>query len=260
MGRVGRHWKEAAQLAPQLAENEALDFVGVWTHLAVADDPAQDNFTRCQLEAFDLLLAELEQQNCRPPIAHAANSAGLVRFPEAHYDMVRAGIALYGYMASVEGRTKDAAEAGVALEPALQLVAPVTFVKRVPEGTAISYGATWRATQPTWIATVRAGYADGYPRALSSKAQTTVGGRPATIAGRVCMDQMMLAVDTPESAPPAVGEEAVLIGSGGEGEAPPADVLAEACDTIAYELLVRVSARVTREYVQAEAGDAQPAP
>jgi alanine racemase len=256
MGRVGRPWRQAAELAPRLAENDALDFVGVWTHLAVADEAQQDDFTHRQLNAFDSLLAELERQGCRPPIAHAANSAGLVRFPESHYDMVRAGIALYGYMASVEGRQQAAIEAKVKLEPALQLAAPVTFVKRVAAGTPISYGATWRAPQPTWIATVRAGYADGYPRALSGRAAATVGDRPARIAGRVCMDQMMLAVDTPEDEPPAVGEEAVLIGPGGEGQAPAADVLAEACDTIAYELLVRVSARVTRQYVNATPGDA----
>lgn len=254
---MGYTWRQAAQLAPQLAGDDAFDFVGVWTHLVMADDTAQDAFTRCQLDAFDLLLADLERQGCRPPIAHAANSAGLVRFPQSHYDMVRAGIGVYGHMPSVEGRAR-AAEAGLVLEPAMQLAAPVTFVKQVPAGTPISYGATWTATRPTWMVTVRAGYADGYPRALSNKGRLVVGGRPASVAGRVCMDQMVLALDEPEDGPPAIGDEAILFGSGAEGDTPAADVLGAACGTHVYDLLVRVSARVPRAYHDFKSDDAQP--
>ena len=139
MGRLGLGWREAVALAKDLDAAEGVTLEGVWTHFAASDD-ADRAFTLAQLEAFDLFLAGLREHGVAPGIVHAANSAGIFAYPESHFDLVRPGIALYGYHSSavVAGLEKD-------LQPALTLTAPVTFVKRVKTGTPVSYSGLWRA-------------------------------------------------------------------------------------------------------------------
>ncbi|MEJ2289445.1 MAG: alanine racemase [Deinococcales bacterium] len=235
MGRLGVPWPRAADLARAADAAPEVALEGVWTHLARADEPGRAP-TLAQLERFEQLLAALRHDGIEPRWRHVANSAGVIAFPEAHYDLVRPGIALYGY---------HSGDAVAALEPELRpvmrLQAPVTFVKRVAAGTPVSYGGTWAADRDTIIATVRAGYADGYPRLLSSRGTAALHGRQVSVAGRVCMDQLMLDAGDLDVRP---GDAVTLWGPPGPG----AETLARSIGTIAYELLTRVSPRVPRRY------------
>ncbi len=237
MGRLGLVESSAPRVVRRVVEQPRLELAGVWTHFADADgtDPA---FTLGQIDRFETALEGLEREGLRPPLVHAANSAGTIAYPQAHYAMVRAGIILYGQHASPTIRQRSPA-----LRPAMRLEAPITFVKRVEPGTPISYGCVWRAAQPTTIATVRLGYADGYPRQLTGKGWAAVRGVRCEVVGRVCMDQLMLDVGAVPDVQP--GERAVLWGAGG----PDAEELASSFGTISYELLTGVGSRVRRVYL-----------
>jgi len=188
------------------------------------------------MDWFHAALAGIGPAGTDPRLRQLATSAAIVAFPEHHYAAVRPGISRYGYYPS--------AHTG-ALEPELRQVmrldAPVTFVKRVEAGTSVSYGGSWRAPRDTVLATVRAGYADGYRRSLSGKAWVGHAGRRLEVVGRVCMDQFMVDVGA-ESL--SVGDRVVLWGPGG----PDAETLAESIGTVSYELLTGVAQRVRRAY------------
>lgn len=240
MGRLGPPPAEARRLVAAVDRSPFADLEGVWTHLASADEPdatEPGSATDRQVAAFAGLLAQLERDGLRPRWAHAANSAGTLVRPDAHLDLVRPGIALYGQPASAW-----LAQQVPELRPILRVDAPVTFVKRVAAGTPISYGGTWSAARDTVIATVRLGYADGYPRSLSLRAEAGHRGRRVPLVGRVCMDQLMLDLG-PEGDADA-GERVDLIG----GDAPAAFELAAAAGSFAYELLTRIGPRVVRHY------------
>lgn len=238
MGRLGQPPGAALALARQLSRSSAVALEGVWTHLASADEgpgEAPDEATAVALEAFAVLVDALEREGLRPRWLHAANSAATIRYPASHYDLVRPGIALYGHAPSGEMLTET-----VALQPVLRLDAPITFIKRVAAGTPLSYGGRWRSPQETVIATVRCGYADGYPRALSSRGIAALRGEQVPVVGRVCMDQLL--VDLGPSGDAQVGERVELIG----GAAAPAHALAEAAGSFVYELLTGLGTRVVR--------------
>jgi alanine racemase len=235
MGRLGRRPDEAVPTARRIAADGRLRLTGLWTHFACADEPSR-GVTERQIAAFERLSADLAGQGVEPELRHAANSAGVLAFPRAHYDLIRPGLSVYGYPPGPE-----LAAAATDLEPALRWTAPVVFVKRVRAGEAVSYGHRWAAPHDTTVATVRVGYADGYPRALTNLGEATVRGRTCRVVGTVCMDQLLLDVGDAEV---AVGDEAVLMGPGGPG----ADTLAARIGTIAYELLTGVGRRVLRRY------------
>lgn len=235
MGRLGRRPDEAVPVARRVAGDERLRLAGLWTHFACADEPSR-RLTERQIAAFDALSDDLVAMGVRPELRHAANSAGVLAFPAAHYDLIRPGLSVYGYAPGPE----LAAEAA-GLEPALRWTAPVVFVKRVRAGEGVSYGHRWTAPSDTTVATVRIGYGDGYPRALTNLGVATVAGARARVVGTVCMDQLMLDVG---DATVAVGDEVVLMGPGGPG----ADTLAQRIGTIPYELLTGVGSRVLRRY------------
>jgi alanine racemase len=240
MGRLGLPPAEARRLVAAVDRSPFADLEGVWTHLASADEPdagESGSATDRQVAAFAGLLAQLERDGLRPRWAHAANSAGTLVRPDAHLDLVRPGIALYGQPPSAW-----LAQRVPELRPVLRVDAPVTFVKRVAAGTPISYGGTWRAPHDTVIATVRLGYADGYPRSLSSRAEAAHRGRRVPLVGRVCMDQLMLDLGPEGEAEP--GERVDLIG----GDAPTAFDLAADAGSFVYELLTRIGPRVVRRY------------
>ncbi len=238
MGRLGSPASEAARLAQAVARGrERLELEGVFTHFADSDNDDRD-YTHKQLDAFHEALGGLERAGLTPPLRHAANSAAILAYPEAQFDMVRPGIVLYGYhpapnMIELEPR----------LQPILTLSAPVTFVKRVAAGTQVSYGGSWRAPSSTSVATVRIGYADGYPRSLSGQTQLRFQGRDCEVLGRVCMDQLMFDLGPNGHATP--GERCILWGQGG----PNGEELARRCGTVSYELLTGLSPRVERVYV-----------
>ncbi|MDF1523196.1 MAG: alanine racemase [Trueperaceae bacterium] len=233
--------RAALALAAAVDRSRHAVLEGVWTHLACADDAnaaEPGSVTGAQVTAFEVVVEALARAGLRPATVHAANSAATIARPDAHFDLVRPGIAVYGQPPSAH-----VAALAPDLRPALTLDAPITFVKRVAAGTPIGYGATWRAPRATTVATVRLGYADGFPRALSSRGRAVVGERSAVVAGRVCMDQVML--DLGPHGDARVGDRAVFVGGAG----PTAVEVAEAAGSFVYELLTRLGPRIVRRYV-----------
>ena len=239
MQRSGARPADAVALADVIAASPAATFEGVFTHLAVADEPDHP-FTREQLDRFDAALDALSAAGHRPRLVHAANSAGAIVHPRARYSMVRPGIAIYGISPGpeVDGMVSD-----LGLEPALSLRARVSMVKRVAAGSRISYGLRHTFDVDTTVATVPIGYADGVPRRLfAAGGEALVGGRRRRIVGVVTMDQLML--DCGDD-PVAVGDDVVLIGSQGDQQVT-ASEWADRLGTIGYEIVCGISARVER--------------
>ena len=236
MSRIGvRTAAQAAALARAADEAPGVRLVGAFTHFASADEEDASQ-TQQQIARFEDMLRAVEAVHGAPLLRHACNSAGIYRYPQAHYDMVRGGIALYGC----------APAPGIGgLRPAMRWTTRATFVKDLPAGERISYGGTYTAARDMRVMTVPVGYADGYRRAFSGRAQVLVRGRRAPVVGRVCMDQMM--VDVTDVPGCAAGDEVVLLGAQG-GEAISADEMAAWADTISYEILLAPSARVPRTY------------
>jgi alanine racemase len=240
MHRVGCAPGDVVRLAKEIASEDRLRLASVWTHLAVADEP-DDPFTGEQLERYRTALAAVEAAGIDVPLRHAANSAAALVHPAARFDLVRCGIAAYGIPPA------PALAGVVALRPALRLVSRVSFVKVVPRGSALSYGRRYTVDQPSVIATVPIGYADGVRRSLSAAGgEVLVGGRRRPIAGTVTMDQML--VDCGDDQAVAVGDEVVLIGAQGDDEVT-ATECAERLGTIGYEVVCGIGPRVPRRTV-----------
>jgi len=237
MARLGCEPEEVVELGCALAAELHLDVAGVFSHFASAD--AVDTATaRAQLARFAAVVEALAAAGIRPPSVHLANSAAVLSEPAAHFTMVRPGLMLYGYAPAphLAGR--------VPLAPAMRLRSAVAQARRVPAGTAVGYGGTWRAERDSTIATLPLGYADGYHRVASNRAAMQVRGRRVPVAGRVCMDHVMLDVtDVPGV---EAGDPVTVFGPG----AVTADEVAAWCDTIAYEVLTSVGKRVPRVYVE----------
>lgn len=241
MGRLGWRGPSTVPEILALAKMEHLEIEGVFSHFAAAD--AEDkSYTKRQLESFLERLEELRKEGFDAPLRHIANSAAIIDMPETHLDMVRAGIAVYGLYPSGEVDKKR-----VTLSPAMSLKARVALVKEVPAGFSISYGCTYTTGRRTVIATLPLGYADGYPRLLSSRGEALLSGQRAPVVGRVCMDQLM--VDVGHIPGVGIGDEAVLFGRQGEEEIS-ADEVAAKLGTINYEVVCLVSGRVPRVFVQ----------
>jgi alanine racemase len=214
-----------------------LAFEGLWTHFAKADDP-EDPFVLRQLEWFLEASDRLATAGLRPPYRHVANSAAVIGEPRAHLDLVRLGVAMYG----LSPGPKLAGRAD--LRPALSLRSSVSMAKRVAAGEGISYGLRYRLQRESSIATVPVGYADGYSRLLTGKAEVLIHGRRYPVAGVVCMDQFM--VDCGDD-PVDPGDEVVLIGRQGDDELT-ADDVAAWMGTINYEVVCGLTGRVPREH------------
>jgi alanine racemase len=235
MHRVGAHPDDAVALAMAIVD-AGLELRGVMTHLALADEP-KDPTTDAQLDRFDSALAALTAHGFSPPLVHAANSAGTLAHPRAHYTMVRCGITIYGLTPGP----------GVAhlcddLVPAMRLVGTVSARRIVQAGEGVSYGHRWRASCDTVVATVPIGYADGVPRRLFETGGVVLHrGCRRPIAGVVTMDQLMFE-GTAEA-----GDEVVLLGSQGS-ERIAVEEWAERLGTITYEITCGIGARVPRRY------------
>jgi alanine racemase len=212
---------------------------GLYTHFATADHPDK-SFARRQFNRFQALKSALADGGITFDLCHAANSAAIIDMPETHMGMVRAGISVYGlYPSSAVDRAR------IDLKPAMTLKSRIIHLKRVGKGFPVSYGATAQTPQPTTIATVSIGYADGYNRLLSSRGRMLVRGISAPVIGRVCMDQTML--DVGHIPDVRMGDEVVVFGPDAAGELPVAEV-AEQLGTISYEVVAGVSDRVARRY------------
>ncbi len=240
MHRVGCTPEEAVTLATHVAARDELTLAGVCTHLAVADEPGNP-YTADQLGRFDAVLDALAARDLRPRLAHAANSAALLTDPRARYDLVRIGIACYG----LPPAPVLADQAGVTLHPALSLRARITMVKTLPAGARVSYGLRSEVGPSGRVATVPAGYADGVPRNLGlAGGEVLIRGRRRPIVGVVTMDQLLVDLG---DAPADVDDEVVLIGRQGDDEVT-ATEWAERLDTISYEIVTGIGARVPRSY------------
>ena len=240
MHRVGASADGAVAAVQAVAEHPELTFGGLWTHFAVADEPAHP-FTDEQCGRFDAVVERLAGLGLRPPMVHAANSAGALAHPGARHDMVRCGIALYGVAPSP---ALAAVEAGTGLRPALSLRARVSFVKRVAPGAGVSYGLRRPLDRETVVATVPVGYADGVPWRLGvTGGEVLIGGRRRPLAGSVTMDQIL--VDCGEDDGVLPGDEVVLLGRQGTEHITAWD-WASRVGTIAYEILCGIGPRVPK--------------
>ena len=240
MHRVGVAANEAVNLASYVLSFGSLEIEGVYTHFAVADEPTHPANEQ-QLRLFNEVVAKFAERGINPPIVHASNSASALANPDARFNMVRLGIAMYGLLPG-----PGVAELCEGLIPALSLKARVSAVRLVKAGEAVSYGLRRPLASESLIATVPIGYADGVPRTLTnSDIQVLVNGVPRTLAGTITMDQLML--DCGNDFDVTVGDEVVLIGRQGE-HAVTADAWADAVGTIGYEIVCGIGARVFRRY------------
>ncbi|GGZ90833.1 alanine racemase [Streptomyces echinoruber] len=239
----GEDWAELVAAARRAERAGLIRVTGLWSHLACADEPGHPSIA-AQLTRFREMVAYAEAQGLKPEVRHIANSPAVLTLPEAHFDLVRPGIALYGISPSPE----LGAPADFGLRPVMRLSASLALVKRVPGGHGVSYGHHYVTPGDTTLGLVPLGYADGIPRHASGTGPVLVGGKWRTVAGRVAMDQFV--VDLGGDEPPA-GAEAVLFGPGDRGE-PTAEDWAQAAGTIAYEIVTRIGTRVPRVYVNEE--------
>ncbi|HBX22016.1 MAG TPA: alanine racemase [Desulfotomaculum sp.] len=242
MGRLGFDCADtdAVRDILSIASLPGLEVEGIFTHFAAADSENKD-YTMTQWLKFSTLLQSLAVKGLTFRYRHAANSAAIIDLPETNLDMVRAGIAMYGAYPSHEVKISK-----VSLQPAMSVKALVAHVKNVPTGTGVSYGVSYVTPSQTVVATIPAGYADGYSRLLSSRGEVLVRGQRAPVIGRVCMDQFMVDVGHIPGVVP--GEEVVLLGRQNGAEIR-ADDLAAKIGTIAYEVFCMINTRVPRIYL-----------
>ncbi len=240
MGRLGVQHDSAGPLLEAALRCEHCQVEGIFSHFASAD-AADLTSAREQLARFRAVLRFYEERGIPPPLRHMANSGAILQLPASHLDLVRAGILLYGVYPSREAATT------VAVRPVLSWKSRVVYVKSLRPGRPVSYGSTWWTDHEVRLATIPVGYGDGYFRALSNRSEVLIGGRRYPIAGRVCMDQIMVNVEQDSVYP---GDEVVLLGSAGE-ETIEANDLADWAGTIGYEVLTNISSRVPRLYAGA---------
>jgi len=239
MGRVGLLPTEAAAVTEQIAGLPALKIEGLFTHLASAEDEDQ-SYTEEQLNKFNQIIETLKAKNINFPLIHAANSAAALNLPGARYNLIRLGLALYGHYPAAA-----LSKCGITLKPALTFKSRLVMVKKLPPGSCISYGCTYKTAATELIATVPVGYADGYSRLLSNKGEVLIRGIRVPVVGRVCMDHLMVNVTHIPGA--QRGDEVVLYGSQGAEQIPVEEAAAK-IGTVNYELLCAVDKRVSRFY------------
>jgi alanine racemase len=235
-------WPGLVAAARRREHDGTLRVTGIWSHFACSDEPdhpAND----AQERAFVHALKVVDAVGIEPEVRHLSNSAAALLRPSSAFDLVRCGIASYGLSPAPGVVTSD--ELG--LRPAMTARARLAMVKRVPAGTGVSYGHTWTAERETTLGLVPVGYGDGVPRHASSAAHLLVAGKQRQVAGRVCMDQLV--VDLGDDVA-AAGDPVVLFGTGQDG-GPTAQDWAEACGTISYEIVTRIGGRFTRRHVSA---------
>jgi alanine racemase len=234
-------WPALVEAAADAEQSGAVQVTGVWSHFACSDEPdhpAND----AQEKAFVQALKVVDAVGLEPEVRHLSNSAGTLLRPWSSYDLVRCGIACYGISPAPD--VVSSAELG--LVPAMTARARLALVKRLPAGAGVSYGHTWVAERDTTLGLVPVGYGDGVLRYGSSTAHVLAAGRQRRVAGRICMDQLV--IDLGEDHAEA-GDEVVLFGDGADG-APTAQDWAEACGTIAYEVVTRIGGRFVRRHVR----------
>ncbi len=239
-GSTAAQWLELVDAALAAKAEGTVDPVAIWSHFALADDPGHPTIW-AQLERYRIALEVAKRRGLRPQLRHLANSAATLATQDAHFDLVRPGIAVYGLSPGPKvGRADE-----LGLRPAMTLRAEVALAKRVPAGSGVSYGHRYLTTEEATLALVPMGYADGVPRHATNAGEVRIAGRRRRIAGTVCMDQFVVDVGDDDV---KAGDEVVLFGPGDGGE-PTAQDWAEAVGTINYEIVTRIGPRVPRRYV-----------
>lgn len=242
MGRIGFKSEESSiGKIEKISKLPNLEIEGIFTHFAKADE-IDKTYTERQFKNYEWVIKKLEDRNINIPIKHVSNSAATIDLPEYNLNMVRGGIMIYGLYPSEEVDKEK-----VKLKPAMALKAKISHLKEVPEDTGVSYGQIFVTERKSKIATIPIGYADGFTRLLTSKAEVSIGGKRAPIVGKICMDQCMIDVTDIDNV--KVGDEVVLFGDGENG-VPHIDEIAEKLDTINYEIVCMVGRRVPRVYVK----------
>ena len=236
-GAFGDDFLDLVMAARRLEAGGAVSVVGIWSHLAYADEPEHPT-VRHQREVFEEAVRAAERAGCRLEVRHLANSAATLTNSAVHYDLVRPGIAVYG----LSPVPRVGGPAAFGLTPVMTLTARLANVKRVPGGQGVSYGHTYTTPGETVLGLVPLGYADGIPRGASNVGPVAVSGQRHTVAGRVCMDQFVLDLGPDSTAKP--GDEVVVFGADEAG--PTAQDWADATGTISYEIVTRIGARVPR--------------
>jgi alanine racemase len=246
MNRVGVHHSDAGDFLRTISFHRGLELQGVFTHFATADDVDTYEFRR-QLERFDQALAVIRYMGVDPGIVHAANTSAAIRYKQAHYDMVRLGIGIYGLHPS------EVTKQMIELRPAMSVRARVSFLKAVPVGEGVSYSHTYRSPGNVLIATLPIGYGDGLSRVLSNRMDVLINGRRLPQVGNICMDMMMVEINQRSSAlnprtKIELGDEAIIVGKSGN-ESITLDDMAKMIGTINYELACRFGLRLDRVFV-----------
>lgn len=241
LGRLGVRPEEALSLARQVTALPGLQLEGIYTHFASAEHDAI--FTRAQARRFRTALNALTCAGLRPPVVHANNSAALLYERDTTFDLVRPGLLVYGV--APPGSRRQETNLRRRLRPALSFHARVSLVKEISKGTSLTYGRAFIAPRKMRVATITAGFADGYPRAGSNRAEVLIGGQRCRVLGRITMDQTL--VDVSRLPGVASGDEVVLIGRQGREEIT-ANELASWCGTIPWEVLTGITYRVPRIY------------
>ncbi len=239
-GATPADWPDLVDRAAKAQAENVVVVAGVWSHFAYADSPEHPTIA-AQLDVFREALALAEAHGVDPELRHIANSAATLTLPQAHFDLVRPGLSVYGL--SPVPQVGDPARYG--LTPAMTLAAGVALTKRVPAGTGVSYSHSYHTAAETTLALLPLGYADGVPRNASNVAELLIGGRRRRISGNVCMDQLVVDVGDDDV---RAGDEVLLFGPGSHGE-PTAQEWADATGTISWEIVTRIGARTPRVYV-----------
>lgn len=244
--RIGFMWNDADTIASitEIANMENLKIEGIYSHFAAADEEDR-TYTEDQIRRFKEVTDHLIADGIDIGMRHLANDAGLIMYhPEAVFDAVRVGIGLYGEYPSDYVDEQQVVE----LLPVVRWEATINNVKEIESGTAVSYGRSWTSEEPTRLATIQVGYADGYFRALSNQADVIINGKRCRIRGRVCMDQMM--VDVTQAGDVQIGDKAILLGQDPNGsERITGAELGHLANTISYEILTHIGTRVDRKYI-----------
>ena len=243
-GAYGPDWTALVAAAGRARAEGSVEVAGVWSHFVYADEP-QHPTVRRQQERFEEAVRDLERAGIPPGLQHLANSAATLTNPAVHYDLVRPGLAVYGLSPVPQlGGPGD-----FGLREAMRLTAALAGVKRAAAGEGVSYGHQYVTERETVLGLVPLGYADGIPRHATNVGPLQVGGQRTTIAGRVCMDQVV--VDLGPSYAGGAGDPVVVFGREADGE-PTAQDWAEAVGTINYEIVTRISSRLPRVHVGGE--------